>query len=262
MSLTCAQRQVVEYVSGPLVVLAGPGSGKTRTVITKIHHLIDTDVVPDPYAILAITHSNAAVREIKHRLAATSFQSWHRIRVSTFHSFAQNILACYGSDINIREDFQLMVGDERKNLVDESAHHGELTGNDQRNFFSNLCRCKRRGAYPHKIDSAKHPKFHNAFTHYQGLLADNNALDFEDLCYYASNLLVESDFVRSLFTNRYRYLIVDEFQDTDLLQFHIARIFAQSALGSTIVADDDQAVYEWRDAVPENVLRFTRRTTS
>ncbi len=102
MSLTCKQRQVVEAVSGHLVVLAGPGSGKTHTITEKVLYLFKNQVIPEPYGLLAITFTNAAANEMRSRLRSKGFRQWDRVWVGTFHSFGHYLLTCYGSDVGVR----------------------------------------------------------------------------------------------------------------------------------------------------------------
>jgi DNA helicase-2/ATP-dependent DNA helicase PcrA len=108
MSLTTQQQTVLNHIEGHLVVLAGPGSGKTHTLIEKIFHIFDQQIIPEPYGLLAITFSNAAVTEIKTRLRRKNFRHWDRVQVQTFHGFANYMLRCYGSDVGVHEDFSII----------------------------------------------------------------------------------------------------------------------------------------------------------
>jgi DNA helicase-2/ATP-dependent DNA helicase PcrA len=117
VTLTKKQREVVETESGHIVVLAGPGSGKTHTITEKIAYLLDRNVIPEPYGLLAVTFTDAAAREMRSRLRAKGFRQWDRVWVGTFHSFGRYLLSCYGGDIGIREDFEIIEPDDRTTLL-------------------------------------------------------------------------------------------------------------------------------------------------
>ena len=147
MSLTSKQQEVLDHLDGHLLVLAGPGSGKTHTLIEKIFHIFDQKIIAEPYGLLAVTFSNAAVTEINRRLWDKSFQQWDRVSVQTFHSFARNMLRCYGSDVGIREDFRVIDKDERLRLLDKLLlKHSSLMQRSR--FDSWIQRLKRQGIYP------------------------------------------------------------------------------------------------------------------
>ena len=108
MDMTKQQLEVIDQMNGHLVVLAGPGSGKTRTIIEKIIHLFNQRIIPEPFGVLAITFTNAAANEMKTRLRQKGFSNWDRILIGTFHSFSRYLLTCYGSDIGINENFDIV----------------------------------------------------------------------------------------------------------------------------------------------------------
>jgi len=257
VTLTKKQREVVETETGHIVVLAGPGSGKTHTITEKIAYLFDRAVIPEPYGLLAVTFTDAAAREMRSRLRAKGFRQWDRVWVGTFHSFGRRLLSCYGSEIGIREDFEIIEPDDRTTLLGRiiPVYPSGWTPWD---LGEQLDELKRRGIYPGLGDDRVDENLRFTYQEYQRLLSESNMLDFGDLIALAVRLLQESDLARRLYTGFFRYVIVDEFQDTDPQQLEMIRILAETAIGSTIVADDDQSIYRFRGARRANVYAIER----
>jgi DNA helicase-2/ATP-dependent DNA helicase PcrA len=255
MPLTSEQNYVVTAKDGHIVVLAGPGSGKTHTIIEKIIYLFSEDIIPDPYGLLAITFTNAAANEMRSRLRSKGFSQWNRIWVGTFHSFGLYLLTCYGSDVGVREDFNIVDIEVQKEFINKSFH-GHLNSKEIEALKSAIEGLKRKGIYPNMGDAQVENKLRITYHKYQQLLNEHNLLDFGDLVALSVLLLKQSALAKRLFTNFFRYIIVDEFQDSDNQQLEMIHILAQGATGSTIVADDDQSIYRFRGAIRENVLKI------
>ena len=260
MELTPEQRSVIEHHKGHLLVLAGPGSGKTHTLIEKIFYLFDKDVVPDPYGLLVLTFSNVAVKEVRARLQTRGFRHWERLDVRTFHSFSVYLLECYGGDVGIKENFQILSSEMQSEILEEIRvkYNSAMPLRNLRKLINDL---KRQGIYPgygdEKIGNQEGAlRFRQAYSDYQKTLFSNNYLDFADLIYFAVRLIKESELVHKLFTNYYQYILVDEFQDTDNQQLQLVKVLADAALGSTIVADGDQSIYGFRGAERYNVIHI------
>lgn len=252
MSLTPEQEYVVTAKDGHIVVLAGPGSGKTHTIIEKILYIFREDIIPEPYGLLAITFTNAAANEMRSRLRAKGFRQWNRVWVGTFHSFGFYLLTCYGSDVGVREDIKLVESDAQLHII-KNLTSKPLTSREINNFKFTFEQLKRKGIYPYRGDNNLDERLRNAYHKYQQILTDKNLVDFGDLVALSVRLLKESTLARRLFTNFFRYIIADEFQDSDPQQLEMICILSKDALGSTIVADDDQSIYRFRGAVRENV---------
>ena len=251
--LTPEQKKVVTFTAGHLVVLAGPGSGKTHTIIEKIFYLFEQDVIPEPYGLLAITFTNAAAQEMRRRLRTKGFQVWDRVWIGTFHGFGKYLLSCYGGDIGIREDFEIVDTTEQLALLKQVSTTSSVhTLQEKIRFY------KRQGIYPGQNDKGLLGNIRSAYQAYQNLLQERNGLDFDDLVPLAIRLLRESALARRIFTTFFRYVIVDEFQDTDSQQFKLTLGLANAAVGSTIVADDDQSIYGWRGASSAHVTDFKK----
>ena len=255
MSLTPKQREVVEATTGHYVVLAGPGCGKTHTITEKILYIFEKETIPEPYGLLAVTFTDAAARIMRARLRSKGFNKWDRVWVGTFHSFGRYILGCYGSDIGIREDFEIIELDKR-NLILEQIIKKHLIGISPSEIGSIFDGLKRRGIYPEQGDDYIPPDICEAYKEYNRILRDENLLDFGDLVALAVQLLQKSDFVKRVYTMFFRYVMVDEFQDTDKQQLEMIRLLAEPSIGSTIVGDDDQSIFGWRGALRENVYKI------
>jgi DNA helicase-2/ATP-dependent DNA helicase PcrA len=235
--------------------LAGPGSGKTHTITEKVIHLFkDKDhTIPEPYGLLGITFTNAAANEMRSRLRSKGFRQWDRVWIGTFHSFGHYLLTCYGGDVSIREDFDILETDDQTTILNQVIAR-QLKGVQTYALKRQIERFKRQGIYPGRGDSRLASSLQIAYAEYQLLLNKRNVLDFGDLVALVVRLLKESDLAKRLFTNFFRYVVVDEFQDTDRQQLEMIYIMAKEARGSTIVADDDQAIYRFRGADRANVV--------
>ena len=255
MPLTTDQNNVVDKTNGHVVVLAGPGSGKTYTIIEKIIYIFENDIIPEYCGLLAITFTNAAANEMRSRLRAKGFQRWDRIWIGTFHSFGSYLLSCYGSDVGIQENFELIEKDIQNSIIDKVISENSL-GVKASNFKSTLEGLKRRGIYPGRNDEGLDSKLLSAYIDYQKEITLINSLDFGDLVALAVRLLEESNLASRLVSNFFQYIIVDEFQDSDSQQLKMICLLAKNAVGSTIVADDDQSIYRFRGAVRENVFKI------
>jgi len=255
MSLTSKQEKIVKATSGHYVVLAGPGCGKTHTITEKVLYIFQKEIIPEPYGLLAITFTNYAAQIMRARLHSKGFNQWSRIWAGTFHSLGRYILGCYGGDIGIREDFEIIESHKRNMVLRKlvSKYSTDLSYDRLGLLFEEL---KREGRYPEQCDDFSSHRVSEAYREYNHILRERNLLDFGDLVALAVQLLQKSDFVRRLFTNFFRYIVVDEFQDTDRQQLEMIRIFAKPSIGSTIVGDDDQSIFEWRGALRQNVFRI------
>lgn len=255
MPLTPEQTYTVQKATGHTVVLAGPGSGKTHTIIEKIFYIFEKNIIPEPHGLLVITFTNAAANEIRSRLRSKGFQQLSRVWIGTFHSFGSYLLSCYGSDIGVQENFELLEKEAQDQIINHVISK-YLKGVSANNFKSELEALKRKGIYPGRNDENLDSKLRLAYKVYQKELTQRNTLDFGDLVALSVRLLQESVLASRLFKNFFRYVIADEFQDSDLQQLEIIYLLAKDAVGSTIVADDDQSIYRFRGAVRENVVKI------
>jgi DNA helicase II / ATP-dependent DNA helicase PcrA len=262
MELTKQQIKVIQDVQGHSIILAGPGSGKTRTIIEKIIYIFENKIIPEPFGILTITFTNSASNEMKARLRQKGLLEWDRITIATFHSFSRYLLSCYGSDIGISENFQIADSKKQEEII-EKIKPG-IQKQQINPLLSAIEAQKKQGVYPSVNDEKLNPSFRNIYSDYQNKLHEENLLDFQDLIHFSIELLNKSSLAARVFLNFYKYIFVDEFQDTDHRQLELIKILSKTAIGSTIVADDDQSVFRWRGADNRNIKviqQFLNSTT-
>ncbi|HJR09908.1 MAG TPA: UvrD-helicase domain-containing protein [Rhodanobacteraceae bacterium] len=255
------QRAAVEYVDGPLLVLAGAGSGKTRVITEKIAHLIERGLVP-PEKIAAITFTNKAAREMHERACkrikgdAASAPS-----VCTFHALGLKFLQIEHARAGLRRNFSVLDADDSAGLVKELAGAG-VKSDRLFQLRSLLSRLKSEGLTPEQaLDAARAPRELEAaqlYTAYQRRLAAFNAVDFDDLIRLPVAVLQQDEEVRAAWRERIRYLLVDECQDTNATQYAFLKLLAGERGGFTCVGDDDQSIYAWRGADPGNLDKLSQ----
>ena len=258
MRLNDAQQEAVDYISGPCLVLAGAGSGKTRVITTKIVSLIKQHMF-DPASICAVTFTNKAAAEMKDRVKAQlGGEIASKLSISTFHSLGLNILKEEYIALGLNKNFTLfdpydsikLIRDIVKDkypqiLIDASEKQViEDIAADISNWKTNLLR-------PEDIQNRTiRVEIYEA---YQSYIHACNAADFEDLIFQTTLLLRDNKEVRDRWQNRFRYILVDEYQDTNETQYQLLKYLADKHKCFTVVGDDDQSIYAWRGARPENI---------
>jgi ATP-dependent DNA helicase Rep len=261
MSLNPAQRAAVAHVDGPLLVLAGAGSGKTRVITEKIAHLVRSGLRAD--RIAAITFTNKAAREMRERTARLlrGHDGEHEPAISTFHALGLKFLQIEHAKAGLRRGFSVFDADDQIALMKELVPAG--TKNDALEALRHLVsRAKNEGLSPAEaIERAASPREHESaelYAGYQRRLAAFNAVDFDDLIRIPVALLeADADLVLA-WRERIRYLLVDEYQDTNRAQYRLLKALAGTRGAFTAVGDDDQSIYAWRGADPENLRELSR----
>lgn len=255
------QREAVMTTEGPLLILAGAGSGKTRVLTHRIAYLIEEKGV-SPYRILALTFTNKAAKEMRERVDSLVETDARAIWVATFHGFCARILSMeidrlgYGKAFVIydEQDQQSLIGHIIKdmNLNDKVFSKRMLAG-----IFSNA---KNHSLSPLAFlrETGQPIQILEAFKLYEKRLKDANALDFDDLLLCTIRLFEENADVLEKYRERFRYILVDEYQDTNLAQYHIVNLLAQKHRNLCVVGDDDQSIYAWRGADIRNILEFEK----
>ncbi|MCB5177153.1 ATP-dependent helicase [Microvirga lenta] len=257
------QRAAVEATEGPVLVLAGAGTGKTRVLTTRIAHLIATQKAY-PSQILAVTFTNKAAREMRERVAAVIGDMAEGMQwLGTFHSIGTKILRRHAELVGLRSDFTILGTDDQLRLMKQVI---EAEGIDEkrwpaRQLASVIDGWKNRGLGPQQIPAGEAGAFANGrggrlYTAYQDRLKVLNAVDFGDLLLECLRLWREHPDVLEQYQNRFRYMLVDEYQDTNVAQYLWLRLLAQARKNLCCVGDDDQSIYGWRGAEVDNILRF------
>lgn len=255
------QIQPVLQTEGAVLVLAGAGSGKTRVLTSRIAHLIGDMNVP-PEAILAITFTNKAATEMQERIG--KLVDSHGMWVCTIHSMCVRILRMYASEAGLEQNFSIYSETERANIIKKSFQ--ECDYDDEKllkNIKWHIGNAKMLGLLPDEY-AREYAAENNiddvtkVYRRYQAHLRENNALDFDDLLNETRLLLKRDSDAREYLGGRFRYILVDEFQDTNSVQFEIIRLLASVYGNLFTVGDDDQSIYGWRGAKIENILNFEK----
>ncbi len=261
------QREAVEAVDGPVLILAGAGSGKTRVITYRIAHLVDT-VGVQPDSILAVTFTNKAASEMASRVdSLVGTRSVTKPLISTFHSFCVRLLRRDIETLQIggkgyRKDFVIYDETDQQSLV--KAAMKRLGIDDKqvtpRNVLGNISWAKNHMLDPQEVylnsNDPKTERVAQIYEVYRQELAKANALDFDDLLLYAVKVLKSSSEVRERYNRRFRYILVDEYQDTNRPQYELMRMLAGTAHNVCAVGDEDQSIYSWRGADIRNILEF------
>ena len=262
------QQQAVQCTEGPLLIVAGPGSGKTRVITHRIAYLVEEGGVA-PWRILAVTFTNKAAREMRDRLDRLMMGSGEAVTMGTFHAVCARILRRHGERVGLDRNFTIYDQDDQIDAVKSAM---QLADVDPRSYNprallsrisaakSNLhdSRQMAQSAYDaddeygaHWIDACA-----RVYHYYEEALTRQNALDFDDLLMRTAQLLETSSEVQAQYHDRYRYLLIDEFQDTNVAQYRLARLLTGAHRNLCVVGDPDQSIYSWRNADIRNILSF------
>ncbi|MBN14702.1 MAG: ATP-dependent DNA helicase [Pelagibacterium sp.] len=268
--LNAEQREAVQTTEGPLLVLAGAGTGKTRVLTTRIAHILATRKARGNQ-ILAVTFTNKAAREMKERIgklvgASVEGMPW----LGTFHSIGARLIRRHAELVGLRPDFTILDTDDQIRLIKQllAAENIDEKRWPARQFASMMDGWKNRGLLPKDISPADAGFFANGkgqkiYKDYQARLKTLNAADFGDLLLEGIRLFKENPEILAQYHDRFRYMLVDEYQDSNTAQYMWLRLLAQSRDGINssnicVVGDDDQSIYGWRGAEVDNILRFEK----
>lgn len=252
------QQEARDYVGGPLLVLAGAGSGKTSVITRKIAHLIQNCGIRAQY-IVAMTFTNKAAREMKERVATLLRPGEGRgLTVCTFHNLGLNIIRKEHERLGYKPGFSIFDESDIKALLSDIMQK-EYSGDDGIDEIKNMIGAWKNDLVlpPEALEKARNPREQTAaivYTHYQRTLKAFNAVDFDDLILQPVKLFQEHPEVLERWQNRVRYLLVDEYQDTNASQYLLVKMLIGMRNQFTVVGDDDQSIYAWRGARPENLM--------
>ena len=259
--LNPAQKEAVETVDGPLLIVAGPGSGKTRVITHRIAYLVREYEI-SPFNILAMTFTNKAAREMRERLDRLVGSRSDALTVGTFHSFCAKVLRIDGHNLGLDTNYSIYDADDQAKIIKDSMELAEIDPkrNPPRAILSMISNAKNKmwdsRTFTKNADNYFEEICAQVYHHYEEALTRNNAVDFDDLLMKTVQLLREFPGVRTKYNDRYKYIMVDEFQDTNISQYQLARLLAESHQNICVVGDPDQSIYSWRSADIRNILSF------
>lgn len=257
------QQKAVLATDGPVLVIAGAGSGKTRVLTARICHLIETGV--DPYNILAITFTNKAANEMKERIERSLGNAGGQVWTSTFHSMCAKILRFDADKIGYSTDYSIYTEQESERVVKRVAE--DCLDADPKNkgdYMWHISRAKTLAMSPEEYYAAIRDDVQNAavikqvYKLYEEELKRSNSLDFDDLLLKVVELFENCPDVLEKYQRRFKYINVDEFQDTNKLQYNIVKMLAKKSGNLFVVGDEDQSIYSWRGAEIKNILDFPK----
>ena len=258
------QRESVETIDGPLLVLAGAGTGKTRVLTTRFAHILLSRRA-FPNQVLAVTFTNKAAREMRERVTAILGAPAEGLWLGTFHALGARMLRRHAELVGLTSSFSILDTDDQMRLLKQVMEAERI---DTKRFVPQalmgiIQRWKDKGLPPARVTAAEDTDFAAGrakalYGLYQERLKTLNACDFGDLLMHVTEILREHPAVLAEYHRRFRYILVDEYQDTNLVQYLWLRLLAQGHQNICCVGDDDQSIYSWRGAEVENILRFEK----
>ncbi len=255
------QREAVEYTGGPLLILAGAGSGKTRVLTAKIADIIEKGYA-EPWEILAMTFTNKAAQEMRERVESILPGRGGRVRLGTFHSICAWILRREAHYLGYNENFTIYDADDQKTLIrrllKDISTSTKITPGLVKGYIS---RNKNEGITAEEAmqqaSSQSEVDLAGVYLKYQERLKSSGAFDFDDLLTVVLSIFRQNNDVRKLYSSMFSYILVDEYQDTNKVQHELLKELSKDGAGICVVGDDDQSIYAWRGACVENILEFS-----
>jgi DNA helicase-2/ATP-dependent DNA helicase PcrA len=263
-NLNNAQKEAVLYLDGPLLIVAGAGSGKTKVLTARIAHIIK-EKKAFPNQILSVTFTNKAAKEMQNRVSAILNSeaiglSW----LGTFHSICAKLLRKHAGAAGLTSNFTIIDADDQVRLIKNicKAENIDIKQLAPKYILSIIDRWKNKGFYPNEVIVNKNDIFEKTvlplYKIYQKKLLDLNACDFGDLILHAVKILVQNLDIRKIYSNNFKYILVDEYQDTNFIQSKWLNLLSEKHKNICCVGDDDQSIYSWRGAEIKNFLEFDK----
>ena len=263
-SLTEPQHQAVEHFEGPLLVLAGPGSGKTRVITHRIVRLLQRGVQPDQ--ILALTFTNKASREMGARIER--LLGGMRVRVSTFHRFCSRLLRRWPERVGLKDNFTILDHSDQVTLIRHIMKEEKLDAmfHEPGRVLSRISRARNdmitsevfRQQFEQRVGNPLDAIVYHVFPLYEARVRQQNSVDFDDLLLHVVKLLEDDEIIREQLDHHFRFILVDEYQDTNFAQYRIVQAMSQLYPNLCATGDPDQSIYGWRGARPGNISTFER----
>ena len=257
------QREAAEYIGGPLLILAGPGSGKTRVITHRIAHLV-RGVGIAPGRLCSVTFTNRAANEMRNRLNRLLGRRALQVTTGTFHALCAAILRRDGPAIGIPKDFVIFDAEDQMTVVKRAMESAQVDPKSfpPRGLLSAISTAKSHLTIsdpdPFRGDGYYDQVVRRVYLQYQGLLSRSRAVDFDDLLIKTIELFAQNPKVLDRYQERFLHFMVDEFQDTNVAQYHIARDLSAKHMNLCVVGDPDQSIYSWRNADLRNIISFQR----
>ncbi len=262
-TLNKEQKEAVKQTEGPLLVLAGAGSGKTKVLTTRIAYLIKEKGV-DPYNILAITFTNKAAKEMKERIINMLDNEFYGMQVSTFHSFGLSILRKYATYLGYKQNFTIIDSDDSLTIIKKIIKELDL---DPKNYNPKAIKNRISSAKNELLDPDSYSKYANTdfeekvvevYRRYENTLFNSNSLDFDDLLILPIKLFRKNIEVLREYQERFKYILVDEYQDTNEAQYILVKMISAKYKNICVVGDESQSIYSFRGANYKNILNFEK----
>ena len=259
------QKAAVLHTEGPLLILAGAGTGKTSVLTSRLAHIIYKKLA-FPNNILAVTFTNKAAKEMQLRIGniignAVEGMNW----LGTFHSIGTKLLRMHAELVDLKSDFTILDTDDQLKVIKEVIRLLDIDEKQfpPRLFLSFIDQCKNKGLTPEKVNTEIdldfiHEKSIEVYKNYQKRLKTLNSVDFGDLLMLPLQILIKNEAILDKFQSTFKYILVDEYQDTNTVQYQLLRILSQKNRNIACVGDDDQSIYGWRGADVNNILNFEK----
>lgn len=266
-SLNSEQKKAVLSTEGNMLILAGAGTGKTKVLTTKIAHILNQNLAY-PSQILAVTFTNKAAREMKERIKTLLEFDINGLWLGTFHSISARFLRRHAEFVGLTQDFNIVDEDDQKRLIKKILKSENIDPKEfkPKNYLYQINSWKDKGLFPADIMNGKNnsslPKMEKVYSVYQDSLKNLNSCDFNDLLLYTISILKHNRELRDSYSSKFRYVLVDEYQDTNTIQNTWLKYISGNADGLatnlSCVGDDDQSIYGWRGAEIKNILNFEK----
>ena len=263
-NLNKAQKEATIYLDGPLLIVAGAGSGKTKVLTSRIAHIIK-EKKAYPNQILSVTFTNKAAKEMQTRVSKLLGSgavglSW----LGTFHSICAKLLRKHASAVNLNSNFTIIDTDDQLRLIKNicKAENIDIKQLAPRYILAIIDRWKNKGYYPNEVIINKKDIFEKnilpIYKIYQQKLIDLNSCDFGDLILHVVKIFEKNEDIRNIYSKNFKYILVDEYQDTNIIQSKWLNLLSEKNKNICCVGDDDQSIYSWRGAEIRNFLEFDK----
>ena len=261
-NLNQQQKAAVTYKDGPLLVMAGAGSGKTKVLTTRIAYLIENGV--EPFNILAITFTNKAAREMKERIVELIQDKAKYMQISTFHSFGLTIIKQYYEYVGLRKNFTIVDSDDTtsliKRLIKDSGYDSKIY--NPKTIKNKISSAKNELLNPDDLANFSACEFDDVvvqiYRKYQKRLLLNNSVDFDDLLVLPIKIFEKNKEILRLYQEQYKYILIDEYQDTNHVQYVLTKMLSAKYKNICVVGDQDQSIYGFRGSNYHNILNFEK----